>query len=221
MPNNNYTFIPVNDSTYRLKINGELCHKLYEVIQKMLKSSYLEAETNTLLFSAEKVVPFQTYLLTQPDKRLSYARCVHLIDDLSKQMMYLNKNGYGFYGFNVGDILTIDNSFFFCSAECLLPLWNDCFLFTAPIKQPYPYFANPELFKLTKLPAQIHYKCGYYSLGVLVVLSLLHVYLLVGNDLKTAKEMNDILEPIRDTKMFWFLKRCMNDDIHQRQLLLV
>ena len=83
-----------------------------------------------------------------------------------------------------------------------------------------PYFSNPELFKLTSLPSKIHYKCCYYSLGLLVVFSLLHTYLLVGNELKTSNEIDIILKPLYNTKIYWFLKRCLDDDINNRKILL-
>jgi hypothetical protein len=71
------------------------------------------------------------------------------------------------------------------------------------------------------LPSEVDYKCCYYSLGSLVVFSLLHIYLLVGNELKTSEEINEIIEPLYNTKIYWFLKRCLDDDINNRKLLLV
>jgi len=216
---NSYNLIPINEFTYSLKINGDFFDYLYHTIQKILNSSHLHHETNTIIFSAEKVIPFKTFLLNQKEKRLSHASCIKFIDDLSKQILYLNKLGYGFYGFDISDILTIDNTFIFCSTQFLLPLDNKSIIFTSPIKQ--PYFSNPELFTLTTLPSEIDYKCSYYSLGSLVVFSLLHIYLLVGNELKTSEEIDKILEPLYNTKIYWFLKRCLDDDINNRKLLLV
>ena len=46
-------------------------------------------------------------------------------------------------------------------------------------------------------------------------------YLLVGNEFKTSKEIDNILQPINNTKIYWFLKRCLDDDINNRKLLLV
>jgi hypothetical protein len=58
-------------------------------------------------------------------------------------------------------------------------------------------------------------------LGLLIVFLLLDKYLLVGNELKSAEEINKILEPLYNTKIYWFLKRCLEDDINNRYLLLV
>ena len=217
-----YELTTINDFTYNLKINGDFEDQLYYTINKMLKSSYYDDETNSIFFSAENVISLKQYILDKNDKKLSYATCIKLIDDLSKQLFCLNDLGYGFYGFDINDILVIDNTFIFCSTQYLLELDesdNTNIIFTSLIKK--PYFSNPELFKLTSLPSKINHKCCYYSLGLLVVFLLMNKYLLVGNEFKTSKEIDNILQPINNTKIYWFLKRCLDDDINNRKLLLV
>jgi hypothetical protein len=215
---NSFELISVNKFTHRLKINGDFANQLYDTIEKMIKTSYFDYETNNIFFSAEIAIPFKKYILDKK-KKISYATCIKVIDDLSRQIYYLNELGYGFYGFDIDDILVIDNSFIFCSSQYLLELHDDQIFFISPIKQ--PYFSSPELFKLTKLPSKINYKCFHYSLGVLTVFLLLNEYLLVGNELKTTAEIDKILEPLYNTKIYWFLKRCLDDDINNRKLLLV
>ena len=214
-----YILLPINEFTYSLKINGEYYNYIYHSIQKLVKTAHLDHETNTIIFSAENVIPFKQYLLEQKNKQLSHLKCIRLIDSLSKQIFYLKKLGFGFYGFDINDILTIDDIFIFCNTQHILPLHDESFIFTSPIKP--PYFSNPELFELTSLPFEINYKCCYYSLGLLVVFSLLNIYLLVGNELKSSEEIDKILQPLYNTKIYWFLKRCLDDDINNRKLLLV
>ena len=216
---NSYDLISINDFTYNLKINGNFEYQLYYIIEKMLKSSHYDDDTNSIFFSAENVIPLKKYILDIKDKKISYATCIKLIDDLSKQLFCLNNLGYGIYGFDINDILVIDNTFIFCSTQYLLELENNHIIFTSLIKK--PYFSNPELFKLTSLPAQINHKCCYYSLGLLVVFLLMNKYLLVGNEFKTSKEIDKIIQPLYNTKIYWFLKRCLDDDINNRKLLLV
>lgn len=214
-----YNLTTINEFTYSLKINGDFFNKLYHTIQKIIKTSHLDYETNTIFLSAENIVPLKTYILEQKTKRLSHSQCIKLINDLTTQILYLNKIGFSFYGFDIDDILTIDGTCIFCSTQYLLPLDNNSIIFNSPIKQ--PYFSNPELFKLTSLPYEISGKCCYYSLGLLVVFSLLNTYLLVGNEIKTSEEIDNILRPLYNTKIYWFLKRCLDDDINNRKLLLI
>ena len=217
--NTSYILTPINEYTYNLKILGDHVNIIYTTIQKILKPSHIDHETNTLIFSAEHVISFKHYLLAQPNNRLSHYTCIKLIDDLTMQLIYLKKKDFGLYGFDIDDILTIDGTFILCSTHYLVPLYDDTIILVTPIKQ--PYFSNPELFALTILPAEISYKCCYYSLGLLIVFSLLNNYLLVGNELKTNEEINKILHPLHNTKIYWFLKRCLDTNISNRTLLLV
>ena len=217
--NKSHILSRINDFTYSLQINGEHNTPLYRTIQTIIKSSHYDYDTNTILFSAEKVQLFKHYLLEHKTHTLSHIECIRLIDNLSQQIFYLHKLGYGLYGFDINDILTIDGISIFCNAYYLSPLQQDNIICTSPITP--PYFSNPEVFKLTTLPFEINYKCSYYSLGLLVVFSLLNIYLLVGNELKTHQEILQILEPLYNTKIYWFLIRCFDDDINNRKLLLI
>jgi hypothetical protein len=209
-----YTIIPINEFTYKLHIQGDddYKHYLYNSIQKIIKGSYIDDDSNSIYLSAEKTIPFKTFISNQPNNRLSYHTCIQLVDDLTKQIMILHKFGYGIYGFNINDILTIDNHFIFCSTQHMLPLMDDHFIFTAPIKR--PYFSSPELNKLTKLPSKLNYKCCYYSLGTFVGLCLLNIHLLV-------EDFEKLIEPLHDTKIYWFIKNCTNEDVNKRILLFI
>jgi hypothetical protein len=211
-----YEIIPINEFAYTLKINGEYIIPLYQTILKLLKSSRYDSDSQTIDFSAERVIPFKQYLTAH---KMTYNLCLKMIDNLTTQMTILKKMNYGFYGIDVSDILVIDDTFVFCSTQNMLPIVNDTFVFYYPMNR--PYFSNPELMELTNLPSEINYKCAYYSLGLLVVFCILNQYLLVGNEIKTPKEIDIILSPINNTKIYWFLKRCFNQQIEKRGLLLI
>lgn len=205
----------VSEFTYSLKIDGDYVSVLCHSIKKVLKSLHYDEEKSVIFFSAENVSPFKEFLLVHK----THEKCIKMIDDLTKQMNCLKKIGYGFYGFDISDILTIDNTFIFCRTQYLLPIIEDNIIFYEPIKT--PYFSNPEIMKLTTLPSEINYKSSYYSLGVLAVLYLLNNYLLVGNEIKSVEEIENILIPIYNTKIYWFIKRCLEENIDKRVLLLI
>jgi hypothetical protein len=213
---NIYDIKPINEFTYNIKIHGDYVTPIYQTIMKMLNSTHYNSDTHSIDFSAEHVIPFKKYI---SQIKMDYILCIKMIDELTKQILFLKKLHYGFYGLDIHDILVIDNKFIFCSAKNVLPIVNECIIFYAPIN--HPYFSNPELIELTSLPSEINYKCVYYSLGSLVVFCLLNQYLLVGNEIKDQKQIALILSPIKNTKMYWFLKRCLNDQIEKRVLLLI
>jgi hypothetical protein len=207
----NYILKPINDCTYNLKINGEYNICIYKVIKKFIKTSNLDYDTNSIYFCAENVIQFKDYLLKQKNDSLSHKKCIKLIYDLTNQILYLKKIGYSFYGFDINDILVIDDIFMCCSTRYVLPLVNELIIFNSPIKQ--SYFSNPELDNLTTLPSEISYKCCYYSLGSLVIYCLLNAY--------RVEQIEKVIEPLYNTKIYWFIKRCLDSDINKRELLLI
>jgi len=216
---NIYELKHINEFTYSLKIYGEYNLILIQTIKKMLKSSYYDEDTTSIIFLAENVIDFKENLLNYPENKLPYKHCLKMIDDLTKQIIYLKTINYGFYGFDIEDILKIDNTYIFCNTQYLMSLTNDAFVFMSPIKR--PYFSNPDIIELTTLPSEISHNCSYYSFGSLIVLCLLGKYLLVGNEIKSQEYIDNILYPLNNTKIYWFLKRCLEEKIDKRVLLLI
>ena len=140
-----------------------------------------------------------------------------MIYDLSKQIAYLEINLMSFYGYNLDDILVINNNtFFIASTKHLISInAKDYYIyFYKPIIK--PYFLSPELNELTKLPAKIDYRSNYYSLGALILFCSTNVYIFS----ELTKE-EDFLEQINYTKPYWFLKRCFYEDYKKRILLFI
>lgn len=218
MPSNFY-ITKLNNTTYSLKIKGNNYKIIYKSILKINNSIHFDYDTNTLLINCEKIMPLKKYLFSINNSKLSYEQSIYLIDDITKQMTYLHSINYGFYGFDLNDILTIDNHFIICSTQYLEHLIDDSFLFDIPIES--PYFSSPEIIKLTTLPSEINYKCGYYSLGTLIIFCIMNKYLLVANEIKSTEEINKIIMPFKNTKIGWFIQRCLNNDINKRSLLLI
>lgn len=213
-----YILHKINEFTYSLKINGDNNDLLYSSIQQIVNNSHIDFENNQIIFNAEKIQTFKQYLISQKQKQISHFNCIKLIYCLTTQIEYLHTLGFGFYGFDINDILTIDDMFICCNTYFLSPIYNDLFIFTSPIKK--PYFSEPELYKLTSLPFEIHHKCSYYSLGLFIIYSL-NANLLVCKEIKSAEEIDKIIQPLYNTKIYWFLKRCFNKNTYDRNLLLI
>jgi hypothetical protein len=77
-------------------------------------------------------------------------------------------------------------------------------------------FISPEFeqFQKTKtLPYHIHFKSGYYSFGLLCIYCIL-----TRKNLPYTKES---LQPILDTKIYWFLIRVLNENPSERRYICV
>lgn len=208
------------DYSFRIKINSENSRPLYQSILKLCSVTVYDEDTNALFITAENVETLKAYLFKKSQLKMSQSKCIKMIDELTKQIIYLKKTGYGFYGFDLNDIVVIDeDKFIICNSNFLLPIQDNQIWFYSPIKK--PYFMDLEINKLTTLPSKIDYRCAYYSLGVLLVFCLLNNNLLVGNEQKSVEEVESILSPLKNTKIYWFLKRCLDSNIEKRVLLLI
>lgn len=218
----NYTITQERDYNFTLFLkNGsrDINRILYESLIKTIPHSFsfINPEKQELHFQANKIHHLLDFL---KPRRLSWEQCLLLIGFLSKQIQELEKRGYAIIGFNLQDIIMIDESvFLFVNNEYLFSFHNTYINLVTPLKK--PYFSSPELLQLTKLPAKIHYKSCYYSLASLVVYCLLQEYVFKGNEVKTDKELNIILKPLYATKMYWFLKRCLALNPENRQMLFI
>jgi hypothetical protein len=218
-----YHLEAINEYTYCLQIYGEYSAQLCQNIQHAIPSCHIEHVANipSIYFSAEHVSPFKKYITEQ------MIRYPQLIEQLSAQLQNLIHSGYCLYGFDMNDLLVIDSVVIFCSAKYLLPIHDNAFVFTCPID--IPYFSSPEILELTYLPSKIHYKCCYYSLGALIVKLMLSEHIPTQTRIVTSvkrvtdniSDIDTILRPICNTKMYWFLKRCLSDKIEERDLLLI
>ena len=87
----------------------------------------------------------------------------------------------------------------------MLPVTNNNMLFLIPFIK--PQFVSSDIKQLTKIPSKIDCKAGYYSLAALII------YCLLNEEIDKIEEIETILKPIFYTKIYWFLKHCLNNKI--------
>jgi hypothetical protein len=214
--------VNTNRYTLYLEKNPLYMYELYQSITKTNILSYAlfddddqdQDNQESISFTAETVKPLSTFL---QKGKLTNQLAIKMIHDLSKQIAYLETNLLAFYGYNLDDILIInDDTFFIATTKCMINIdaTNKCLYFYKPIIK--SYFSSPELNELTKLPARLDYRSSYYSLGALILFCSTNIYIF-----SELKEIDEILLPINYTKLYWFLKRCFHEDSKQRILLFI
>ena len=214
-------------NSYALTIQNGSTHDIFKSISEtnILANGFFDDSSDNvemIIFTAKKVKPLSVIL---KEDKLTNQQIIKMIYDLSKQIAYLEINMISFYGYNLDDVLVInDNTFFIASTKYLVNINAKDYniYFYRPIDK--PYFSSPELNELTKLPAKIDYRASYYSLGALILFCSTNIYIFS----ELTKEEDDFLEifleslePIKYTKPYWFLKRCFYEDCKKRILLFI
>jgi hypothetical protein len=212
---------------------------------KILTGSSVNSSYSSISFYASSVVKLKDWLLSggsSESGRMSYNSAIHLVYSLSKQQKYLENNKLGFVCFNVDDIVVIDDSTFICvnPSLCEELFWlppkefnhspsTHCAVSTArstssgkmTLCRPFNRahcFCSPELLRIDSLPASVHHKTSYYSLG------LLAIFCLFGYDGRSCSDSQQtllVLQPILNTKLYFYLLRCLSVHAENRHLFFV
>ena len=178
-------------------------------------------------FNASTVESFKQYQNSL--KEMRYNSTLKMISDLSLQLNYLLKTyKQTFLGYNPDNLIVIDgNKYIYISNEYLLNINDedeDDVTITCPFSK-YDFLMSPELYNVKELPANVHYKTIYFSLGSIII------YGLTGNmdflkdedDKPIYQKLNDTLEclPIRGSKLYWLLKRCLDEEPKRRSIIFI
>jgi len=199
-------------SSYKLLLQGEYKSPLYLSLLKtgILTNAFYNAEEDAIFFTAEQIRTLSDYL--DKEESLTEAKCIKMIDTLTKQIIYLERTNYAFYGVSVRDIIVINDTVFInINPDTLLPVKNNNMLFLNPFLK--PQFVSSDIKQLTKLPSKIDCKVGYYSLAALIIYCLLNEEIVEIEEKQRIKYIETILKPIFYTKIYWFLKHCLNNKI--------
>lgn len=169
-------------------------HKSFDLylqsIQLILESCgpIINTSNNKILFYGNKIESLSSISMT-------YDLTICLCACLSKQILYLEEMGFAIYGINTNDIVVVNDSLFvFVNPELIMPFNQRTgkITFVCPFKKPNYISSDIESIKI--LPSLVSYLVGRTALAKLCVG-------LLGLD----KEMTTI----RETKLYWFLKRCL------------
>lgn len=223
-----YKIIQTNKTdSYTLYIKGDHKYDIYLSISEtdILSNTFYDEDYDDykqeskeyIIFTAETVDTLTNFLKKSGNK-LTMDQSIKMINDLSKQFAYLELSNFAFYGFDLDDILVINESIFFiANTRYLLDIEETNIHFYRPIVP--PYFSSPEVVKLTNLPSKVNYRSSYYSLGSLILFCLLNKH--IASELKTGATVDTMLQPICHTKMYWFLKRCFLPNSEKRILIFI
>lgn len=202
--------------------NGEKFNNFYKKSWKSLKLTNRN-QTN-FSFKADNVMPLTKFLTK--NKNFSYNQAKWLFLDIGKQYEGLEKDGYGNLYIDQKDIVCIFlNDINDRNGEKIIYLYLNTSTFikknnmdleiTKPLK-PNKYF-SPEMRSLNSFPGQIPYTSCYYSLSLLIID--------IFSDLKsleyTLENFKKLLQEIEDSKLYYSLLRCLEEDPNNRYFLFI
>jgi len=203
----------------------------------------------SLTVTAEKIEPLSSFL-KRHKKHLEYEVVELLIESIGRQLQYLERENMGIASFNVDDITVFHSKADTAptTATVHFAITNDDKIHEINdhhqlvINAPYPKeytstattttknkgFHSPEFKEFISkktVPYEIHFKSGYYSFGLLCI----HCYVsratthapATTHATPSEKDLDEILAPIINTKIYWFLKQVLQEDPTSRRYICV
>ena len=192
------------------------------LIKSLIKSGIIQGATiyddyKSISFKAHTIKPLQEY-----QKSLSYESALKLVYNLTNQLKYLiEEESESFYRYTTDNIIVIDNDkFIYLSNENLMKIIEKTELikFVAPFDR--DGFVSPELLKIKSVPSTVNYRTIYYSLGLLVM-DCLFDYQKENDILNDINDKEELLTPIKDTKLFYLIKRCLHEEPTSRIIIYI
>ena len=188
------------------------------VTTKIITGATVTDDYMSLTFNAKTVKTLKTFL----KDTLPYELVLQIIYQLSTQLKYLiETHNETFIGYNINNVIVIDDTtFVYISNEELCNIEFDQITISYPFSRK-DFYISPDISKITELPSQVHYKSVFYSLGCLILDCLLFKH----EEAEEAEERNPhkILDklPLKQTKLYYFLQKCLSEEPNNRYLLFI
>jgi len=229
----NFKVTSIEKSLYKIEFNKQAYFLINSLLKtRILPGGFSDDSYKVIRFQAESVKTLREY---QKEYKIKHGKESIMVSDiakmirsLTKQLSYLIENEMRtIIGYNPEEIIVINNEkFALLSNDLVAKIDEESEM--AMISCPYDtkdFFFSPEILKIKELPSYIHYKTAYFSLGVLLI------YLLLGDnefykEYLTEKKPELMLtylknHPIKESRIYWFLSRCLVEEVKNRSLFLI
>jgi hypothetical protein len=229
-----YVKITCKNKIYEIKFK----FAAYSLINSLLKTRIINGGSTddtykSITFKASSVETLEQYqkykTIIHGTKNLLVSDVAKMVRTLSMQLNYLIENESStILGYHPADIIVInDEKFAFIGSELVAKIDSEG-EGMATISCPFSakdFFVSPELLNIKEIPSKVHFKTAYFSLGLLLIYMLLaddEFYIDYLKHKHSGKIINSLNNhPIKDTRIFWLLSRCLVEDPKKRSIILI
>lgn len=205
---------------------------------KIIKGSSTSSDYKTLKFKASSVKTFrevqENYKKKKGTTKFQINDILKMSKSLISQLNYLiQKENRIILGYSTEDIFIInENQYVYMNSHYFSEIYDNQAIVSYPITDKN-IFGSPELLKIRVVPSYIHYKSCYYSFGCLLLYALSdndyvnnYVNNYVNDDFNykiynNQIEISKIYQSIKNTKIYWLIKKCLHEEPENRCILLI
>jgi len=212
-----------HNNTYRIDFD----FPQEELINSLVKTRIINGAISTNHYKSIKFNASSVKRFDELKECLSIEMVAYLLSSLSIQLDYLiTSYSKTILGYKPNNIIIINNTkYIFLSGELIVDIDEDEQILISYPFNSKTFFNSPELLDIREIPSFVHYKISYFSLGCIIIYALLlddefYVeYLKEKNCKIILNYLNN--HPIKNTKIYWLLSRCLVEDPKKRSILLI
>lgn len=187
---------------------------------KIIKMSSTKDEVRDVIIKSESIQTLSEFL-TRRNFNMGYKLALQLFTDIGNQLKTLEQFNIYLGPLDLKDIVVIGEHFFIMEDTKNISVFSTKLrLQMNQMKMIKKWtknkFSAPEIVNIKSLPADISVKSSYYNIAALLVYSLFKKHI----DLK-KNNVEDILENIKNTKLYWSIKRCLVVKPEERYFLII
>jgi len=221
----------VSTSIYRLEMKRQSMMLINSLVKTKLIGSAMVAENyHRMKFRASSVKSLAQFHEEQGVKSggvcFTISVVANMLLTLSMQLKYLiGEYSHTIFGYNTENIIVInDVTFVVVCDEYFTEITNNKIQIRSPFTTT-DFYVSPEMLKIERLPSMVNYKTSYFSLGCLLLLflstreELYKEYLKDKNVLTLIEGLDE--RPIKGTKLYWTILRCLDEVVENRSIILI
>ena len=203
-----------NKNNYTIKSTHNNFFK--EILYEFNVQSEKETTSTEINVKLDSVVSLQEYLNNKPDKLLELYEITFVIQDLIKQINYLESNNKTVSHFSIEDFLILNNNLcLFIGLDKIYDFDKNGNFQIQELFKKNNRFLSPEIKNMTTIPALINYKSCYYSLGLLILKIFIDI------EISNENEFIEKTNLIRGLPSYWFIKNLLVENHNDRHILYI
>ena len=202
--------IPYNVTSFLTNLSTFGWKGTFKIANANTANTANTANSTTLV--SDSIITLQDYLFQH--KSMSYELVEQMILHLGNQMILMSDNHLGLLFFKLDSVLLLDNAYFLIADLTTMVPMNSKEQLTLNYPLKMEGLLSPELVDVSTLPVVVSITSSYYSLGLLCVACL-------GLDLGLDLDLDLDLDTIMNSKMYFFLQRCLQSDPNKRYFLYI
>ena len=152
-----------------------------------------------------RVYPNESLETALETRNFTYGEAIQLFFNIETQLELLEKDNMGILFLSPNKIFILNNHFIVLDESALFQMENKKLFINRPFEK-HTQFMSPEVNAISKIPHRLHPSAVYYSFALMII--------------KAMGLSEDMIE-IKNTKLYFMLKRCLINDPTKRYFIYI